>query len=429
MRFNNQFLDTYLDYVEETESPRIFHIWAALAGVSAAMGRRVWFDIGLGPIWPNMYTVLVGPPATRKTMSMKIMRSLLQKSTGVKLAPADTCGQKQGLIAALQGTDDLEEGLTDALETAINSASLTGLSGEDVIKVIETQHIDLREKHVMFACAEELNMFLGTNSLDMLTFLLKMWDGDDYDYKLKSSNMVLKNPLMNLFGCTTPAMIAESMPAAAMGQGFTSRMIFVYCHDKHGSFPRGSLKAELEPKLCEVYSTAFNSFAGKMGETKSAASFLDDLHDYQPAISDPRFLHYVQRRKMHMIKLAMALAAARMSMEVDLQDMELAHTILCATEPAMSDALGEYGLSPLAASKQRLVEFIVAAREPITVNVLWAVMHKEMKRADFVSCLADLTNAGKIQMVHTKDGPAYVEKLKLGRKPGLSLLDEVAPPG
>lgn len=426
-RFKNTFLNSYLDYVAETESPRIFHIWSALTGISAAMGRRVTFTTGWRPYFPNMYTVLVGPPATQKTTAMMLTKKLLAASTGVRFAPADTSGQRQGLIAAMADSETSED-LDAALDAAINASALATLTQENLVEKLSRVQVDGRDRNVMFICAEELNMFLGTNSLEMLTFLLKMWDGDDYDYRLKASNMILSEPLLNMVGCTTPAMIAESMPAAAMGQGFTSRMIFVYCDTKFGSFPRGRLHMEHEEYLRTVYSDVFYNMQGPMTETKEAAEFLDEMHEWHPEIRDPRFVHYVDRRKAHLIKLAMALCAARQSMEIKLDDVETAHMLLQVTEKFMPDALGEYGLSPLAASKQRLVEFIVAAKEPVTINVLWAVMHKEMKRVDFISCLADLTNAGKITMVNTNEGPAYVEKLRLGKK-GLSVFDEMFPPG
>jgi hypothetical protein len=37
-------------------------------------------------------------------------------------------------------------------------------------------------------------------------------------------------------------------------------------------------------------------------------------------------------------------------------------------------------------------------------------MHREMKRVDMLSCLADLHNANKIILVDTKKGPAYIGK-------------------
>lgn len=428
MRFKNSFLNTYMDYVEETESPRIFHIWSCLSGISACLGRRAWFSTGLKPYWPNQFVVLVGPPATQKSTAMNKVRDLIKESTGVKFAPTDTGGRKQGLISALAGTEKVSEELEAGMEAALSAGKLSSLEGENIVNVVANYEHDNRDKHVMYACSDELGSFLGINNTDMLTFLIEMYNGSDYDYELKNSKDTLRTPLLNLIGCTTPTSIAEVMPPGAMGQGFTSRLVFVHCNQKHGSFPRARYKTELEDEIKGIYSTVFNGMHGQMAETAGAASLIDEMHEYQCEISDPRFVHYADRRKTHLIKLAMALAAGRQSMCLDVDDVETAHTILQVTEQSMPDALGEYGLSPLAASKQRLVEFIVAAKEPIPQNVLWAVMHKEMKRVDFISSVADLCNAGKIVMVHTEAGPAYVEKQRTEKKL-LALFDEAFPPG
>ena len=65
----------------------------------------------------------------------------------------------------------------------------------------------------------------------------------------------------------------------------------------------------------------------------------------------------------------------------------------------MSDALGEFGMSPLALCKQRLMEFVSHSKDPIPENILWAVMHRDMKLVDFKSTLNELTNSGKIAQI------------------------------
>ena len=97
---DNKFLKLYLTYVEETESPRIFHIWAALSCISACLGRRAKFPFGIGPIYANSYIALVGPPATRKSTVTSIATKLLKAATTIRFAPDDTGGQRQGIITA-----------------------------------------------------------------------------------------------------------------------------------------------------------------------------------------------------------------------------------------------------------------------------------------------------------------------------------------
>jgi len=37
-------------------------------------------------------------------------------------------------------------------------------------------------------------------------------------------------------------------------------------------------------------------------------------------------------------------------------------------------------------------------------------MYRDIRQTDFNACLADLSNAGKIVLVNTEDGPAYIKK-------------------
>jgi hypothetical protein len=78
--FNTPYLNDYLQMVEDTESPRIFHIWSALFAISASLGRRCWLPFGTFDTYPNLYVLLVGTPGTRKTtaanQSKKILRAL-----------------------------------------------------------------------------------------------------------------------------------------------------------------------------------------------------------------------------------------------------------------------------------------------------------------------------------------------------------------
>jgi len=103
--FETAYLNEYLRMVEDTESPRIFHIWAAVFAVSAALGRRCWLPFGVFDVYPNHYILLVGTPGTRKSTAASLTRKLLKASTGVRFAPADTGGQRQGLINALFGEE------------------------------------------------------------------------------------------------------------------------------------------------------------------------------------------------------------------------------------------------------------------------------------------------------------------------------------
>lgn len=410
-QIDNEFLQRYLAYTEETEPPKIMHIWAALSGISACMAKHVWLETGLGQLHPNMYVLLVGPSGLRKSTALKSMGQILMQTANVRFAPDDTAGQRQGLIAAMGEDDDksqedtLEEigSLLDRAGGLYASEALAKL-GETTTKLLDV------DKHTMYVCASEFGSFLGQNSLDMTRFLTKMWDVEPYNYRLKNSRMNLKDALLNILGCTTPTEISNLLPPEAIGQGFMSRIILVYSPEKYKKVPPSKVKLAVEhlPYLEDVYSHICYNMKGAMSMTSEAEELLDKLYMRDVKINDSRFVFYTERRTTHLMKLSAALAASRKSMQIDADDINQANIILTKTEETMPEALGEYGLSPLAHAKQKMVEFIQHAKGPVTDRVLWFALQRDMKILDYRNSIADLINSNKIIKVDTKNGIAFV---------------------
>jgi len=136
---------------------------------------------------------------------------------------------------------------------------------------------------------------------------------------------------------------------------------------------------------------------------------IDDIYENGVSnLNDARFIYYLERRQTHLIKTALVLAVTRGSMVIELTDIEEANMILNYTEKFMPDALGEYGMSPLANAKQKMLEFLIHARGPITIQMMWTMMHRDMKQVDFRNSLNDLENSGKIMQVQTNEGAALI---------------------
>ena len=414
LNFNSQFLNDYMAMVEDTESPRLFHVWSALAGMSACLGRRCWLPFGPMTIYPNQYIVLVGTPGTRKSTAMGVMKRQLRKATGVRFAPADTAGQRQGLVEAMKGSSESKEYLENA-ELAVGENSLAGLTLGDIAEItnipdedLVNQFVSAADRHHIMVTATELSRFIGQNNLQMLDFLVTMWDGEDYEYQTKAGLTQLKNPLINMISCTTPISIHHSLPPAAGGQGFLSRMILVYGSRKHKLVPRPvEPPQELVDAVRNGFNRAYYELAGEITETPDAKAYSESLYDWQLEINDPRFGYYHERRYDHLIKLAMALAASRGSTLIVKEDYEEAHRILRATERGMPDALGEFGMNPLAALKQAMLEYL-RSRGAVTVEELRAVFHRDSNSKDFMESVNDLSRLKQISMAQNPSGQAVL---------------------
>lgn len=132
--FNTPYLNNYLRMVEDTESPRLFHVWSAISAVAASLGRRCFLPFGPMVLFPNHYVLIVGTPGTRKSTAASIMKRPLKSSTGVRFAPQDTAGQRQGLIGAMQAGENSKE-FTGAVELTNRDTTMLGLTLDEISQV------------------------------------------------------------------------------------------------------------------------------------------------------------------------------------------------------------------------------------------------------------------------------------------------------
>lgn len=404
----NEFLKTYLQYVEETETPKICHLWSVLSGVSACLGRRCWYPTGIGNVWPNMYIIFSGPPGGRKSSAIKYVRDLLEETTTIRFAPDDTGGQRQGLIKAMLGNEEKEiEGLTndnlkDLIEEVAKKESLASIgSGKtnghkvDFLETLGNIKFDIRDPHSLYISASELKSFLGENNSMMMTFLLKMFDCESYTYELKNSSYKFEDGLLGIIGATTPSELSLILPPGASGAGFNSRVIFVHSSGRNRRVPEPFLDPNARSFLLERFSLIFNEFSGAFEITDAAKKLWRELYMKNISIKDPRFLSYCERRFTHVQKVALSLAASRGGMVVDRQDIFLADQLLTLTEETMPDALGEYGMNRASVAKQKLLEYVTNLETPVPTAALYSFMSRDMTRIDFENAMSELHNGKK----------------------------------
>lgn len=412
--FNTPFLNDYMAMVEDTESPRLFHLWSAISGAGAALGRRCFLPFGPMTIFPNHFILLVGTPASRKSTAISMMRKQLKKSTGVKLGPDDTGGQRQGIVEAMRGTAQSQEFLNNVEVGFSDSSSLMGLTAAEFASGVtnepdeEAMAVAKADKHTIYFAASEFTKIIGQNNLSLIDFLTTMYDGDDYEYQIKAGKTTLEAPLIGLLAGTTPASLALTLPSAAGGQGFLSRNILVYGNRKYKLVPRPE---EPDPDLVTAVRNGFNraylEVNGPFSETQEARAYSESLYNIPLGMNDPRFVFYHERRYTHLIKLAMTLAGLRGSSMIVKDDYLEAHRILKATEQGMPDALGQFGMNQLAVLKQSIVDY-TRSQGTLTLEQLRAVFHRDARSQEFMEAINDLNKSNQLKLVQDKNATVMV---------------------
>lgn len=411
--FETEYLNDYMQMVEETESPRVFHVWSALWAISSALGRRCWLPFGTSDMFPNQYILVVGSPASRKSTALSMAKRLLRDNTGVRFADVDTGGQRQGLILAIQGNqEDHAKEYLGAAELGAKENTISSLTQLEEITnepTEEQMQVAEADKHHITVTATEFSRFIGQNNLSMMDFLVERYDGEDYEYKTRQTNIVLKKTLMNMLSATTPTSLNNSMPPAAGGQGFLSRMILVYGAKKYRRIARPKAPPlELVSRVGEQLNHVYHNLHGPFDETVDGRAYSESLYGYDLGITDARFAFYAERRYTHLLKLSMVLAASRGDLTVTKTDYEEAHRILRATEIGMPEALGEFGMNPMAVLKQEILEQMRASQGPLTMQQIIAMFHRDASSRDITDVINDLIRVDQIKVNPTKSGQSML---------------------
>src|SRR5260370_10096193 len=97
-RHFKHWLDAYIEYTRDMESPLNFHFWTGIATIAGALRRRVWIDMRKFIWTPNFYIILVAPAGiAAKSTSISIGMDLLLKlptEAGIRFGPESMTWQK-----------------------------------------------------------------------------------------------------------------------------------------------------------------------------------------------------------------------------------------------------------------------------------------------------------------------------------------------
>ena len=394
------FFSLYAGYTAETECPALYHRWAAISCISTFVGRECYFPFGNFKLHPNMYVMLLGIPATRKSTAVKLAKKLMQQAGYQHFAAEKTSKEKMLQDMAAQSDpsvyDDSPDGRTKNKKSgeSILDQNLWGESDEAT-----------RSPAELYIAADEFNDFIGHNNVEFISLLGTLWDYDGpYSARSKTNkSFVVPDPTVSIFGGNTPVNFAKAFPPDVIGQGFLSRLLLV-----HGE-PTGkriTMPKESSPELLEALTGKLKAVRarcrGKISHTSTAYTLLDKIYQNYEPIEDVRFDGYCNRRFTHLLKLSMVVALGRVSTEITEADVLLANTILSFTEHLMPRALGEFGKAKNSDVSHKVMEVLNNASSPVAILDLWKHVSTDLDR---ISQLSDIINALRnADKIHSVDG-------------------------
>ena len=381
-----------MHYTNATEVPGWYSRWAAICGVGALLSRQYFFEHGHFKVNPNLYTMLIGEPGTKKSTAIKTIKKLLKLSGYTTFAPNKT--SKEKFLAKLADAA-ANHGKTDQDMEDILDANIFGSDSTENLK----GPIDC------FICADEFNNFLGNGNIEFISILGELWDYEGlYENELKNSKSdFIPDPTISILSGNTQTNFKLAFPPEIFGQGFFSRLLIVYCDTERPklTFPPTPSHAETK-NLIDQLIRIRTTIAGHAGMAPTAMRLLDKIYKGWNPIPDPRFSSYSNRRLSQLIKLCLIHSACNFRTTVGEADIIAANTVLTHAESFMPIALGEFGKaknSDVSHTIMRAIEqHFLAAGTGISFKELWQYVHKDLddirQLGDLVKNLAE---ADKIQ--------------------------------
>lgn len=340
-------------FFRDFESPAHFIDWNYLYSVAACLGRKVHLqEIDVG-IFPNIYPIIVGPPGIGKSFPTNIVCKTLASLTEV-----GKDGKTPVKLVSITPTCVTLEALYDFIEGST--------------RAVKTKHGNPEFYHhasVAFALGDEMGLLFKKkdSTSDIVSFLIAGYDCGKFEYVTKKSGKAeIQNMCVNFLGCCTPAWIAKSMTSDMIGEGFTSRCIFLWGDQERQITTRIKISPEQTAALDSVKKHYRNlaKLQGQVTETDEAFKFLDEwYHDFKAnkrrVNTDSKLDFYYSRKKLHLQKVAMLLHfSEHLTMELGVESYRKALSWLNRAELDMHKALSISTRNPLAAIADKILKLL-----------------------------------------------------------------------
>jgi len=375
----SNWIEAYLAYTNESESPEEYHKWVAISTIAGAMRRGSFFDYGYFLAYPNMYIVLVGPAGRcKKSTAMRIGRGMLSEVPNVNFT-----------------TDSITR------ERLI----------QDLTQVTKDGH------STMTAYSSEFASLLTSSGMDMVVFLTDIFDSPtewSHKTKLGGTNKI-KGPCLNMCGATTPDWIAKAMPLDTVGIGLTSRIVFVY-HDTPRVRPPFPKLSPGQKQIRESLVKDLAAISNINGEYKWVNDEAQRAYEtwYESRImlpnptGDPRLNGYYERKPVHLIKLCMVVAACyRDETVITIEDFARAKALMDEIEVGMPKVFANVGKNPLATDYDD-VAAAIAAHPGIEIGGLMRMFKHSVDLEQMDKVLSALVSMKRVVLkIEAGKGGAY----------------------
>lgn len=276
---------SFVEFTDNLEAPEIFRKWAAISAIAAMMEQKTWLKTS-SPLYPNLYTFLIGHPGVGKTRTIKAAYHYVMETPDPHLA-----------------------------YTSMTMASLTDLlmEAKRFLDDLPNPPISYNSMYIM---ADELSAFMHSWDHELIGGLTTFYDVEALPFgqarRLKDLRIKIQRPQLNIITGSTPSNLVRLLPEEAWDQGFCSRVILVFSNER----PAGDDFAYSQRELSKDMVHDIRCIAALRGGFEATEGYQAAVRAWRnagevPKPSHPRLEHYNARRKAHLYKLSMVASADR----------------------------------------------------------------------------------------------------------------------
>ena len=391
----------YVSFVSEfTETRNIAHVWSILTAVSALIGRTRCVPFGDKHIFPNMYSMIVGEPVSRKSTGIKLVKKLCEEAGYGEFAFES--GSKESYVMSLARKNNADE---IGIE----------LDRKVIYNGIEMWEAPMGETH-SFICSDEFDTFIGIHNMSFISALGDLWDKDS-DSKhetIKHGIMVIPKPYITILGGTTPSTFSSMFPAQALDHGFLSRMLMIPCKGLERKLPiPPEPDKEKRFQIVNKLNQILNQEPRTLKRSEEADRIFSEIYERWHSPFDSRFAGYAARRHTHLLKLSIIFAVLADKHVIDEDVLIEANTLLTYTELLMPDVIGEMGKGPHTTAMNLIINTLASKPNGLSIVELYKLLYREVRSMDELNSVLNLLRMAQ-RIVTDEEGnhhhiPALIE--------------------
>lgn len=303
-------INSFIEHTESLESAIIYRRWAAITMIAATLEQKVWVNLGT-PLYPNLYTFLIGQPGIGKSRAIMAAAGLA----------------REALPEMFFGS------------TSMTRASLSDHMNEAKRFIANIPFAPI-EYHSLVIAADEFSVLMDQYDTALVASFVEFYDCNPYSEGRRVANIRIKlqRPQLTMLVGSTPSNLLHTLKDHVWDQGLMSRVIMIYSEDR-------PLVDVFETKPLEKPKDLIHDLKlinTIMGEFTWTPGFRDVMNKWRmagliPIPTHPKLKHYCTRRWAHLLKLCMVSSIDRDGkLVLDVVDFNRSMTWLVEAENHMA---------------------------------------------------------------------------------------------